>query len=99
VLAVAMDSNRLTTSVQLLPGLAGDPFGLGWDLFGAAGAGLEAQPFGVRGLLAAQVAVLVAGHVVGAIVLARAARRVARVPIAVVLAILANLSVLAVASH
>jgi hypothetical protein len=99
VLAVAMDSNRLTTSMQLLPGLAGDPFGLGWDLFGAAGAGLDAQPFGVRGLLASQVAVLVVGHVVGAIVLARAAGRVARVPTAVVLAILANLSVLAVASH
>jgi hypothetical protein len=99
VLAVAMDSNRLTTSMQLLPGLVGDPFGRGWDLFGSAGAGLDAQPFGVRGLLAAQVVVLVAGHVVGAIVVARAVVRVARVPTAVLLGILANLSVLAVASH
>lgn len=30
IVAVAMDRNRLSTSVQLLPQLFGDPFGRGW---------------------------------------------------------------------
>ena len=36
---VAMDRIRLTTSVQLLPALIGDPFGTGWDLLGPGGPG------------------------------------------------------------
>ena len=99
VLAVAMDRNRLFTSVQLLPELLGDPFGRGWDLLGAAGSGLDPTPLGVRGLLAAQLAVLLAGHLAGAVVIARRAPRRARVPAAVGLAILANVSVVALASH
>lgn len=99
IVAVAMDRNRLFTSVQLLPGLLGDPFGLGWDLFGKAGAGLDPVPFGVTGLLVAQLAVIVAGHVAGAVVLARRVRRGERVLAAVSLSILAGVSVLALASH
>jgi hypothetical protein len=99
IVAVAMDRNRLTTSFQLLPQLLGDPFGRGWDLFGRAAAGLDAEPFGVRGLLVAQLAVLLAGHLAGAVALARRLQRPARVPIAVGLGILANLSVLAIATH
>jgi hypothetical protein len=99
IVSVAMDRNRLFTSVQLLPGLFGDPFGRGWDLFGQAGAGLDPAPLGVRGLLVAQLTVLVAGHLAGAIVLARRVRRGARAPVAVGLSILANVSVIAVASH
>jgi hypothetical protein len=99
IVAVAMDRNRLFTSVQLLPGLLGDPFGLGWDLFGRAGAGLDPAPLGTRGLLVAQLAVLLAGHLAGAIVFARRARRRARVPVALGLSILANASVIAIASH
>jgi hypothetical protein len=39
VVAAAMDSNRLTTSVQLLPALFWDSFGSGWHLLGRAMAG------------------------------------------------------------
>jgi hypothetical protein len=97
VVAVAMDRNRLFTSVQLLPGLLGDPFGRGWDLFGRAGAELDPAPLGVTGLLWAQLGVLVAGHVTGAVVLARRVPRRAREPVAVGLAFLAAASVIALA--
>jgi hypothetical protein len=99
IVAVAMDRNRLTTSIQLLPDLFGDPLGRGWDLFGRAASGLDAAPFGVRGLLLAQLGVLAAAHIVGAAVQARGLPRTARVPIALGLGLLANLSVLAVATH
>lgn len=99
IVAVAMDRNRLFTSVQLLPGLLGDPLGQGWDLLGRAGAGLDPAPLGARGLLAAQLAVLVAGHLAGAVVLARRVARNARTPLAAVLGVLAGVSVIAVLSH
>jgi predicted membrane protein len=99
VVAVALDRNRLFTSVQLLPGLLGDPFGEGWNLLGRAGAGLDPAPLGTTGLLWAQLAVLVAGHFVGAAVMARRTPRRAREPTAVGLAALAAASVIAVASH
>jgi hypothetical protein len=99
IVAVAMDQNRLTTSIQLLPSLLGDPFGQGWDLFGRSGAGLDPAPLGVRGLLAAQLAVLVAGYLVGAAVLARRLEREARMPAALLLAVLASASIIAVVSH
>jgi hypothetical protein len=99
ILAVALDRNRLFTSVQLLPELLGDPFGLGWDLFGRAATGLDPAPLGERGLLWAQLSVLVAGHLAGAVVVARGARRRARGPVALGLAILAHVSVIGIASH
>jgi hypothetical protein len=99
VVAVAMERNRLSTSIQLLPGLFGDPFGRGWDLFGRAGAGLDPEPLGTRGLSGAQLAVLMLGHLAGAVVLARGVRRVARPPGAVALSVLAGVSVIALASH
>ena len=99
IVAVAMERNRLTTSVQLLPGLLGDSFGEGWDLLGRAGADLEPEPFGVRGLLVAQLGVVLAGHVAGAVVAARRLERAARVPIALGLGLLVNLAVLAIATH
>ena len=99
VVAVALDRNRLFTSVQLLPGLLGDPFGRGWDLLGRAGEGLDPAPLGTRGLLLAQLTVLLAGQVAGAVVLARSVRREARGPAAVALSILAFAGVVALASH
>jgi hypothetical protein len=99
IVAVAMERNRLTTSVQLLPGLLGDPFGEGWDLFGQAGSGLVAEPFGVRGLLLAQLGVVLAGHVAGAVVAASGLERAARIPVALGLGLLANVSVMAIATH
>ena len=99
IIAVAMERNRLTTSLQLLPGLLGDPFGEGWDLLGRAGSGLDAAPFGVSGLLVIQLALLLAGFVGGAIVLARQVRRNERTPAAGGLSLLGGASVIALASH
>ena len=99
VLAVALGRNRLTSSVQLLPGLAGDPFGFGWDLLGPSVDGLNPAPLGVTGLLAAQVAVLVVGHLVGAFVVAWRLGRRARMPATVVLALLMAVTTVAVPTH
>jgi hypothetical protein len=99
VVAVAMDRNRLSTSLQLLPGLLGDPFGRGWDLFGAAGARLDPAPLGTTGLSVAQYAVLLAGHLAGAIVLARGVDRGAREPAALGLSLLLAASVIALVTH
>jgi len=99
VLAVAMGRNRLTSSVQLLPGLFGDPFGFGWDLLGPAVEGLNPAPLGINGLLAAQVAVLVVGHLIGAIVAARRLERPARMPAVVMLAMLMAVTTATVPSH
>jgi hypothetical protein len=99
VVAVALARNRLFTSVQLLPGLLGDPFGRGWDLLGRAGAGLDPDPLGMTGLLVAQLAVLVAGHLTGAVVHARLVRRHARVPVAIVLTVLVSASTIVLVSH
>jgi hypothetical protein len=99
IVAVAMDFNRLFTSVQLLPALLGDPFGEGWDLFGRAGAGLDPEPLGMTGLTVAQLCVLLAGHVAGAIVLARGLPKGERSPGATVLAMLVAASVIAITTH
>jgi hypothetical protein len=69
-LALALARNRLLTSVQLLPVLASDPFGRGWDLFGTADWGVNPDPLGVAGRAAVQAAILLAGHVAGVVVVA-----------------------------
>jgi hypothetical protein len=99
IVAVAMDRNRLTTSVQLLPQLFGDPFGRGWDLLGRAGSGLDPAPLGTTGLLVAQLVLVVAGFVVGAVLLARGVERDARGPMALLLAVLVSASVIAIVTH
>jgi hypothetical protein len=99
IVAVALDRNRLFTSVQLLPSLVGDPFGRGWDAFGEAGEGLDPAPLGERGLVFTQLGILLIGHFVGALVLARGALRARRAPAAVALTILAGVSVISVTSH
>jgi hypothetical protein len=99
VVAVAMERNRLTTSVQLLPGLLGDPFGRGWDLLGPAGSGLDPAPFDIAGLIGIQLVVVLVGVLAGVLVAARTAPRAARLPLAVSSALLADAAVLAVAAH
>ena len=94
-----MDRNRLTTTVQLLPGLLGDPLGRGWDLLGPALDGLDPAPLGVRGLILAQLGVVLAGHLAGAIVVATRTGQRAREPVAVSLGVLAGAAVIAIASH
>jgi len=89
VVAVAMDRNRLFTSIQLLPELLGAPFS----------PTLDPEPLGTRGLLAAQLAVLAVGHAAGAAVVARRFDREARGPAALGLSLLALASVVALVSH
>lgn len=99
IVAVAMDRNRLTTSLQLLPGLLGDPFGRGWDLFGQAGAGLHPAPLGVTGLVVTQIGFVTAGFVAGAIALASSLRPAQRAPAALSLSLLCAAATIALTSH
>lgn len=86
--ALALVHNRLFTSAQLLPGLFGDPFGWGWDLFGVTGAGLDPDPVGPIGRFLVQATVLLAGHAIGARLVARRAMPRARLPAIVALSLL-----------
>jgi hypothetical protein len=99
VVAVALERDRIFTSVQLLPGLFGDPFGRGWDLLGSPVDGLVLAPLGATGLLILQLVVLLLAHMIGAAVTARQLQDTARLPAAVVLLHLMAGSVLAVAAH
>lgn len=69
-LAAAAASSRVFTAVQLLPRLASDPLGLGWDLFGTADLPIQA-PLGPGRELALQLLVLLLGHAAGAAVAVR----------------------------
>lgn len=99
VLVVALARNRFTTSVQLLPGLIGDPFGRGWDLLGAAGEGLDAAPLGAAGLLWLRIALLGVLVVAAAVVAARGVPQPVRVAAFVSLAYLGSVSMLLVSLH
>lgn len=99
VVALSLERNRFFTSAQLLPQLLGDPLGQGWDLLGAAGEGLDADPLGAAGLLTLQLAVVGVGSVWGAVVAARRSARRCRVVAAVVLGYLAGASALLVSLH
>ncbi|MGH2698910.1 MAG: hypothetical protein ACRDJL_06905, partial [Actinomycetota bacterium] len=94
--ASALASNRLFTSLQLLPGLMGDPFGRGWNLFGEAAVGLHPSPLGATGLAVAQVVVLLIGIVVGSSVVSRRAGPGGRYPAIVALSLLAPATTIAV---
>jgi hypothetical protein len=69
-LAMALARNRLFTSLQLLPGLLVDPLGSGAGPLGH-GSSLDPDPLGKVALVAVQVGILLAGHLLGALVLAR----------------------------
>ena len=99
VLVLALARNRFTTSVQLLPGLLGDPFGRGWDLLGPAGAGLDATPFGAAGLLWLRIALLGVLVLAASVVAARGVPQPVRVAAFVSLAYLGAVSMLVVALH
>jgi hypothetical protein len=95
-IVVGLVSERLITSILLLPSLASDPFGRGWDLFGTAGRGLPAG-IGPTRVAALQAAVLLAGYLAGAAVAAGRGRP-ARVPAALLLSAGAGGSMLVIAS-
>lgn len=99
VLVVTLARNRFTTSVQLLPGLLGDPFGRGWDLLGPAGQGLVASPFGAAGLLWLRIGLLAVLILTAAVVAARGVPQPVRAAAFVSLAYLAAVSTLVVALH
>jgi hypothetical protein len=89
--ALALARSRLVLAVLLLPRLASDPFGAGWDLLGAAGAPLPTDPLTPAGRGLLQIGVLAAAGLLGAAVAARRAPREARGP-----ALLAAMALLAV---
>lgn len=98
-LAAAAVSSRVFTAVQLLPRLASDPLGFGWDLFGTADLPIQA-PLGPARELALQLAVLFLGHAAGAAVAARHPAG-GRLPVAAALGLLmvaASFAVVAAAS-
>ena len=100
VVAVALERNRLFTSAQLLPGLLGDPFGFGWDLFGPAVDGLDAELVPAGSLLILQLGIVVLTALVSAVVaVLRVQDRVRRLPIGITSLYLTAASVAAVAIH
>ncbi len=88
--ALGLARNRFTTSLQLLPALARDPFGVRPNE--AVPYAIDPRPLGHEGLLALQIAVLLLGHVVGMALAARAAESPAAV--SPMRAVLPTLSVL-----
>ena len=85
-LAVSVARNRLFTSVQLLPGLVGDPLGRGWDLLGTPTAGLDAAPLGAVGLVVLQLVVVALAHLLAAATVPRTLVGDERLPVIVLLA-------------
>lgn len=98
VLALALARNRLTSSLQLLPGLLGDPLGRGWDLLGTSVV-LHPAPLGAAGLVALQLVVVVAGHVLAAATAPRALVGDARLTTIAVLSLSTTASVVALSLH
>lgn len=98
IVAVALDRGRLLTSLQLLPRLLFDPFGLGWDPLGVSETAL-AQPLSDSSMLFVQLAVLLAGQVVGAIIMARSTPPGQRGRASGFLAFLSAVSVIAIVTH
>jgi hypothetical protein len=99
VIAVALARNRLFTSVQLLPGLIGDPLGRGWDLLGSPTAGLHPSPLGAAGLVAAQLCVIGVLHLFAAIAGTRPLVGDERLPVIAVLAVSVAVSMTAIGLH
>ena len=65
VLALAVERNRFTTSLQLLPIAASNPLGGDYDLFGTRLGSLHPQPLGQVGPVWVQAAVLLIGALAG----------------------------------
>lgn len=99
VIAVALARNRFSTSLQLLPGLLGDPLGRGWDLLGTPTEGLNAAPFGEAGLVALQLCVVGAAHLLAAVAGTRPLVGAERLPLIAVLAVSVAVSMTAIGLH
>ena len=99
VLAAALARNRLFNSVQLLPGLVGDPLGRGWDLLGRPLDGPVAAPLGAAGLVTLQLAVVAVACLVGAFVATRPLVGDERLPVIATLAVSLVAAVTALSWH
>ncbi|GAB3242447.1 hypothetical protein [Nocardioides dilutus] len=99
VLAVALARNRLFTSIQLLPGLVGDPLGRGWDLLGEPTARLDPAPLGAGGLIAVQLCVVALPHLGFAATSLRALVGDERLPVIGVLVVSLGSAMVAVGLH
>ena len=99
VVAVALARNRFFTSVQLLPGLVGDPLGRGWDLLGSPVDGLVTAPLGATGLVTLQLAVVAVACLVGAFAATRPLVGDERLPVIVTLAVSLVVAVTALSWH
>jgi hypothetical protein len=97
-LALSLIGGRSLTALQLLPIVASDPFGYGWNLFGTSEWQVAPYPLGAGLHITVQVLILVCGGVLGARV---ARHRSAQLPAPVVqtvrTAALATVSLLVVA--
>ena len=98
-LAVALARNRFSTSMQLLPGLVGDPLGRGWDLFGAPTARLDPEPLGAAGLVALQLCLVALLHLGASATSPRALVGDERLPVIGVLVVSLGLAMVAVGLH
>jgi hypothetical protein len=84
-IAVSLARNRLFNSVQILPGLAGDPLGRGWDLLGTPTT-VNAAPLGAVGLVVLELAVVAVAHLLAAATVPRTLVGDERMPVIVLLA-------------
>ena len=75
LLALSVARNRLTTSLQLLPITASNPFGGELDLFGTRFDPIYTQPLGPTGPVWVQAGILMGGHAVGIVLFLWAMRR------------------------
>jgi hypothetical protein len=94
---LALASNRLFTSLQLLPRPGGGPIRTGPEpSLGEAAIGLHPSPLGATGLAVEQVVVLLTGLVAGASVVSRRAGPGGRHPTIIALSLLAVTTTIAV---
>lgn len=99
VVAISLARNRFFTSVQILPGLLGDPLGRGWDLLGSPTSGLDPAPLGATGLVALQLGVIAGAHLLAAVIAPRPLVGDDRLPVIVTLAFSAVVCVSVVSLH
>jgi hypothetical protein len=98
-LAVAVARDRLFTSVQLLPGLIGDPLGRGWDLFGTPTDGLVVSPLAAVWLVTLQLSLVIGAHLFAAMSVPRPMEGDARLPVIGTLGVSVAVSVTALSLH
>ncbi|MPZ89824.1 MAG: hypothetical protein GEU81_17590 [Nitriliruptorales bacterium] len=98
VLAVAFTNDRLWLAAQILPAVLDDPLGRGWNLFGGVEAVVREHPLGSTGRVIMQIAILTAGHVIGALVARRRAGRAAVGPAMAALTVPLATGILAVSA-